>query len=221
MMRVNASDDWVTVYQPDENMGAAWETMFTEDSGRIQSGLDVSTPMFTVEQYSYHASYIPVSEATTIIQMIAAGNPVYIHYFSLYYGEWRTAQFRVGKSDSISIGKLIEDEEYYEEFSFNMTGVAPIVSGGGSVNPSIEALTVTSNGTYTASGLVEGYSPVVVNVPNASQSKQATPAFTAQTIRPDTGYDFLSSVSIAAISITRTLNSAGGYTVTIGSGLND
>ncbi len=50
-----------------------------------------------------------------------------------------------------------------------------------------------------------------------AQSKTATPSKTAQTILPDTaqGYNYLSQVIVEAIPYTETLNSAGGYTVTI------
>lgn len=50
-----------------------------------------------------------------------------------------------------------------------------------------------------------------------AQSKSATPTFTAQTIQPDTGYDYLSAVDVAAIAVTYADNAAGGKTVTIGS----
>lgn len=49
-----------------------------------------------------------------------------------------------------------------------------------------------------------------------SQSKSVTPYTTAQTVLPDAGYDYLSQVSVAAISYVETDNSAGGKTVTIG-----
>lgn len=50
----------------------------------------------------------------------------------------------------------------------------------------------------------------------SAQSKNATPYLTSQTILPDTGYDYLSQVVIAAISRVDTPNAAGGMTVTIG-----
>ena len=50
----------------------------------------------------------------------------------------------------------------------------------------------------------------------SAQSKTATPSAFQQTILPDTGYDYLSQVTVEAIPYTETQNSAGGYTVTIG-----
>ena len=58
-------------------------------------------------------------------------------------------------------------------------------------------------GTYTGEG-------------GTGQTKNVTPYTTAQTILPDSGYDYLSQVNVAAISYTETDNAAGGKTVTIG-----
>lgn len=50
-----------------------------------------------------------------------------------------------------------------------------------------------------------------------AQSKTATPTWAAQNITPDDpDYNYLSQVSVAAIPITYSDNSAGGQTVTIG-----
>lgn len=48
------------------------------------------------------------------------------------------------------------------------------------------------------------------------QAKTVAPTFEQQTVAPDTGYNCLSQVTVAAIKITYTTNSAGGQTVTIG-----
>lgn len=50
-----------------------------------------------------------------------------------------------------------------------------------------------------------------------AQAKTATPTFESQVIAPDTGYNCLSQVTVAAITVTYSDNSAGGKTVTIGS----
>lgn len=48
-----------------------------------------------------------------------------------------------------------------------------------------------------------------------AQAKTATPTASQQVITPDTGYNYLSQVTVAAIPYTETPNSAGGTTVTI------
>ena len=49
-----------------------------------------------------------------------------------------------------------------------------------------------------------------------AHSKTVTPSFTEQTVLPDEGYDYLSQVTVGAIPVTETENSAGGITLTIG-----
>lgn len=61
-------------------------------------------------------------------------------------------------------------------------------------------------------GVTGTYSGESVDV----QSKTVTPAKTQQTVLPDTGYDYLSQVTVEAIPYVETPNSAGGTTVTIG-----
>lgn len=48
------------------------------------------------------------------------------------------------------------------------------------------------------------------------QSKTATPTNTQQVIIPDSGYDYLSQVTVNAIPYVETDNAAGGVTITIG-----
>lgn len=50
----------------------------------------------------------------------------------------------------------------------------------------------------------------------SAQSKTTNPTFAQQIIQPDTGYDYLSQVTVAAIAVNYSDNSAGGQTVTIG-----
>lgn len=50
----------------------------------------------------------------------------------------------------------------------------------------------------------------------SAQEKSITPTLSAQTVLPDSGYDYLSQVNVAAIPIAYTDNPSGGKTVTIG-----
>lgn len=79
------------------------------------------------------------------------------------------------------------------------TEAAKIIAGN--IKAGVEILGVT--GDYSGEAI-------------SAQTKSATPYTTAQTILPDTGYDYLSQVNIAAISYVETPNASGGTTVTIG-----
>lgn len=113
------------IYQPDKGLSYDFETTYSTDSTRVQSGTGHFTPLFTVEQLNYTATHIPQKEATKILQMIDKGKNFTLHYFSMHYGKWRDGTFYVGKG-GMTIGSLEEGEEYLESLSFNMTGVNPI-----------------------------------------------------------------------------------------------
>ena len=119
-IQINGIDIW----QPDEGIGYDFETTYTEDTGRVVSGTMVETPLFTVEQFNYTASYIPVAAATAILQMVV-GRRFNLTYYSLYYGGWRTDTFYVGKG-SCKIGRLNPEDMVLDSLSFNMQGVNPI-----------------------------------------------------------------------------------------------
>ena len=82
--------------------------------------------------------------------------------------------------------------------SISSTEQAKIIAGN--IKAGIQILGVT--GTY------EGEADKV-------QAKTVTPAVDAQTVLPDTGYDYLSQVTVNAIPYVETQNAAGGVTVTI------
>lgn len=82
--------------------------------------------------------------------------------------------------------------------SISSTEQAKIIAGN--IKSGVQILGVT--GSYTGEAI-------------SAQAKTATPTTTQQTILPDTGYDYLSQVTVAAIPYTETDNTAGGKTVTI------
>lgn len=71
----------------------------------------------------------------------------------------------------------------------------------GNIKAGVEILGVT--GSYSGEAIT-------------AQSKTVAPKTTSQTIQPDSGYDYLSAVTVSAIPYTESDNSAGGKTVTIG-----
>lgn len=89
-------------------------------------------------------------------------------------------------------------------------------SGTVSIASAQQALLIPGNikQGVTVLGVTGDYGGEAVSV---QSNKNATPSLSAVVeVTPDSGYDYLAKVTVAQISVTRTLNAAGGYTVTIG-----
>lgn len=65
----------------------------------------------------------------------------------------------------------------------------------------------------TILGVTGSYGGEAVDV---QANKNATPSFSQQVITPDSGYDYLAQVTVAAIPVTELDNPQGGVTVTVG-----
>ncbi len=115
----------VVIKQPDEGLGYNFETTYTEDSTRVQTGEGFFTPLFTVESFAYKATYLTLREMSTILQMVAKGQFFNFYYMSPYYGRWRTDTFYVGKG-SLNIGWFDDVTGHYDELSMNIIGRNPI-----------------------------------------------------------------------------------------------
>lgn len=79
------------------------------------------------------------------------------------------------------------------------TEQSKIISGN--IKDGVQILGVT--GTYTGEGVT-------------AQAKTATPTTSTQVITPDSGYDYLSQVTVNAIPYSETPTPGGGITITIG-----
>lgn len=115
----------VDIFQPEKDVGYAWETTYTNDSGRVVSGKAHISPLFTVEAFTFSFVNIPTKEMSKILKIIAKGKPFKMHYFSPYYGEWRNDTFYVGQGDT-TLGSLKESSEIFSSAKIKATGVNPI-----------------------------------------------------------------------------------------------
>lgn len=103
---------------------------------------------------------------------------------------------------STKAGQYTVPQGYHDgsgKVSISSEEQAKIIAGN--IKSGVQILGVT--GTYSGESI-------------SAQTKNATPTWASQTIQPDTGYDYLSAVNVAAIPISYSDNSAGGQTVTIG-----
>ncbi len=114
----------VEIWQPDRDLGWDFETTYTEDSTRMQSGGGVFTEMFTVESFAYQASGVPVDEWTKISQMIV-GRKFTLYAWNPHFGRWMNHRCYVGKG-TLEIGTLEENYEKYSSISFNMVDILPL-----------------------------------------------------------------------------------------------
>lgn len=115
----------ITVAQPDEDLSYSWETTYTDDSTRTQTGAGHFTRMFTVESYTYKASALTASEAAQIMQQIVYGRSYTAHVFSPRLNCWCDIPCYTGKG-SMSCKTWVSGGERFADLTFNMIGVNPI-----------------------------------------------------------------------------------------------
>lgn len=117
--------DGVEIAQPEQGMNYSYETTYTEDSGRVQSGVALVVPMFTVKSYSYTRTHPTVAQVAQILSFIAGGGKYEMYAFNPKTGSWGWDVYYTGKGD-MAIGYLSPDGGHYDGFSFNAVGVNPI-----------------------------------------------------------------------------------------------
>lgn len=140
------------------------------------------------------------SDATAVASEILTGKTAY-KAGSKITGTMPNRGAQIGEIEDISTTVAIQ-QGYHDGSGYvdiNATDKAKIIPGN--IKDGVEILGVT--GTYTGEGVT-------------AQSKTVTPTNAQQVILPDTGYDYLSQVTVSAITYTETDNAAGGKTVSIG-----
>lgn len=119
--------DGSVIKQPDV-FNPNWATTYTEDSNRVMSGKAYLEPMFTAESYEFEATELTQAQAAEILKAIVPrpGKPTFkLHYYSWFYGKWRTDEFYVGQG-TLKCRTLEQGSERLESISCNMIGVNPI-----------------------------------------------------------------------------------------------
>ncbi len=117
--------DGTEIAQPERGMSYSYETTYTEDSGRVQSGTAIVAPMFTVKSYSYTRTHPTVAQVAQILSFISGGGKYEMYAFNPETGTWGWDVYYTGKGD-MSIGYLTSDGGHYDSFTFNAVGVKPI-----------------------------------------------------------------------------------------------
>ena len=117
--------DGVEIAQPEQGMGFDYETTYTEDSGSVQSGVAVVTPLFTVKSFSYTRTHPTVAQVAQILSYILSGKKYEMYCFNPETASWEWDVYYTGKGN-MAIGHLTKDGGYYDGFSFNAVGVNPI-----------------------------------------------------------------------------------------------
>lgn len=140
------------------------------------------------------------SDADAVAAEILSGKTAY-KAGSKLTGTMPNRGSQTGSIDTVS-GTVAIQQGYHDgsgSVSIDSTEQAKIIASN--IKDGVEILGVT--GSYTGEGVT-------------AQSKTVTPTNAQQIITPDSGYDYLSQVTVNAIAYTETDNVAGGKTVTIG-----
>lgn len=125
-MQDKLSFNGVVVKQPDKDgYKAMMETTSTASSGRDMRLKMRNTPMGTVLAYELKWSGISAEDASLILKQVLNKASYMAHYFDLYEGKWKDAEFYTATINS-PVLTVREGVECWEELSFQMTAINAI-----------------------------------------------------------------------------------------------
>lgn len=100
-------------------------TTSTSDSGRTQFGKMENKVMFSNEAYKITFPPLYADDMYGIFHAVMGKSSFSFTYFSVYYGEWRTAPFYVANMDSSGIC-AIEGRKCIKDLTFQVTAINPL-----------------------------------------------------------------------------------------------
>lgn len=140
------------------------------------------------------------SDANAVAAEILSGKTAYKNGSKLT-GTMPNRGAQTGSIDTVSGSVTIQQGYHDGSGSVSIASAEQEKIIASNIKDGVEILGVT--GSYTGEGVT-------------AQSKTVTPTNAQQVITPDSGYDYLSQVTVNAVAYTETDNAAGGKTVTIG-----
>lgn len=118
-------DGFTPKRQPDSPVDFSLATTSTAASGNNQFGYMNNQTMFTKEAYDLTFSRMTAGEVSQLLRAVTGKSSYQFHYFSPYYGEWRTAPFYVA-NNKLSVKCVREGNETFTNISFHTTGINPL-----------------------------------------------------------------------------------------------
>ena len=118
-------DGYTPTRQPTEVV-PAWATTSTADSGRSQFGKMNNKVMFSVQAFTItFAENLYATDMKRILQAVLNKSSFMFHYFSPYYGEWRTDKFYVANIDCSAI-QVKDGREFIQGLTLQVTDENPM-----------------------------------------------------------------------------------------------
>ena len=101
-------------------------TTSTAKSGRTPKGKMKNKVMFTVESYNVKWTDISAKKASSILAQIVNKDEFDFFHFNAYKAKWEIGKFYVSNFN-LPVIRLNEGEERYNELSFQVTCINPLV----------------------------------------------------------------------------------------------